>query len=195
MDKQRETIRHVLAVLAYRTQKAIRDSDEDFPYFQAGNGTRTPIELVRHMSSVLGYARTFFIGGIYRADPLISFSEEIKRFHSLLADLSAHLAAGTQIKEISLIQLLQGPISDAMTHAGQLAMLRRLAGSPVASENFIFAEISAERLGSIQPLPAAPNSVLLGKIIHLAWKLSRWFNKSNLKKHEPAKGANEIMNG
>ncbi len=181
MDIQRETIRHVLASLAYRTQKAIRNADEKFPTFQAGNGVRTPVELIRHMSSVLGYARTFFIGGVYRAEPLPSFSEEVERFHSLLADLSAHLAAATPIKEISLIQLLQEPISDAMTHAGQLAMLRRLAGSPIASENFIFAEISPEKLGSNQPLPAAPSSLLLGKIIHLAWKIDKFFNRNSRK--------------
>lgn len=178
MDIQRETIRHFLASLAYRTQKAVRGADENFPDFQAGNGTRTPAELIRHMSSVLGYARTFFIGGIYRADPLLSFPEEIERFHALVADLSAHLAAGTQIKEISLNQLLQGPISDAMTHAGQLAMLRRLAGSPVESENFIFADISPDRLGSNQPLPAAPSFVFLGKIIHAAWKLRKFFSRN-----------------
>jgi hypothetical protein len=173
MDQQRETIRHVLAALAYRTQKALRDHNENFPDFMAGNGVRSPREIVRHMSSVLGYARTFFIGGIFRAEPLNSFLEEIERFHEIVSDLSAHLASGTPIKEISLNQLLQGPICDAMTHAGQLAMLRRMAGSPVQSENFIFAEISPDRLGSNQPLPAAPASKWMGKIVHYAWKLNK----------------------
>ena len=173
----RETIRHVLAALAYRTQKALRGSDERFPDFSVGNGTRTPAELVRHMSSVIGYARTFFISGIYRAEPLSTFSNEVERFHKLVEDLSAHLAAGTEIKQISLNQLLQGPISDAMTRAGQIAILRRLAGSPVGSENYIFAEISAEKLGSDQPLPAAPDAVWLGKIIHFAWKIRRFLKK------------------
>ena len=91
----------------------------------------------------------------------------------LVTDLSAHLTVGTKLREISLAQLLQGPISDAMTHAGQLAMLRRMAGSPIPSENFIFADISPERLGSNQPLPVAPDSVWLGKIIQFAWKLSK----------------------
>ena len=131
------------------------------------------------MSSVLGYARTFFIGGIFRADPLPTFSDEVERFHTLVADLSAHLSAGTEIKEISLNQLLQGPISDAMTHSGQLAMLRRLAGLPVTSENFIFAEISPETLGRDQPLPAAPDSIWLGKIIHFAWGLRRFLKKKS----------------
>jgi hypothetical protein len=178
MDIQRETIRHFLAALAYRTQKALRGYDKDFSDFSPGNGTRTPKELVRHMASVLGYARTFFIGGVYRAEPLPDFSKEIERFHKNIKDLSAHLAAGTELREISLTQLLQGPISDAMTHAGQLAMLRRLAGSPVESENFIFAEISPDRLGIEQPMPAAPGSVWLGKLIHLSWRLNKFLSAS-----------------
>ena len=177
MDIQRETVRHFLAALAYRTQKALRNCDENFQNFTTGNGTRTPTELIRHMASVIGYARTFFIGGVYKAEPLNDFSQEIERFHENVRDLSAHLAAGTELQEISLTQLLQGPISDAMTHAGQLAMLRRLAGSPVPSENFIFAEISPDRLGSNQPLPAAPVSVWLGKLTHYAWKLNKFLKK------------------
>ena len=179
MDIQRETIRHVIASLAYRTQKALRGADESFANFSAGNGTRTPAELVRHMSSVIGYARTFFIGGIFNAEQLPTFSNEVERFHILLGDLSAHLGSGTAIREISLNQLLQGPVSDAMTHAGQLAMLRRLAGSPVASENFIFADVSPEKLGSDQPLPVAPDSIWLGKFIHFAWALKNFLKKKS----------------
>ena len=145
MDILRQSILHVLATLAYRTQKALRGAPEGFGNYSAGKGTRTPMELVRHMSSVIGYARTFFIGGAYRAEPLSSLPEEIQRFHDLVSDLSAHLKTGTAIRDITLIQLLQGPVCDAMTHAGQLSMLRRLAGSPVASENFIFADISSEK--------------------------------------------------
>ena len=54
-------------------------------------------------------------------------------------------------------RLLQGSFSDAMTHAGQLAMLRRLAGIPVAPENFIVAKIDAERLGIEQAEPFSPD--------------------------------------
>jgi len=180
MNIQRETIRHVLATLAYRTQKALRDADENFSDFSAGNNVRTPHELVRHMSSVIGYARTFFIGGVFRAEMLPSFDDEVERFHALIADLSAHLAAGTEIKQITLLKLLQGPISDAMTHAGQLALLRRLAGSPVASENFIFADISADRLGSDQPLPAAPDSAWFGKLMHYAWKWKKFIQRKKI---------------
>lgn len=158
MNEKREMLRHFLAALAYRTQKALRGCPESFAAFSAGNEARTPAELVRHMTSVLGYARTFFIGGTYRRpEPLPAFADEITRFHEMLADLSAHLRRETPLIEMTEERLLQGPFSDAMTHVGQLAMLRRLAGIPVPPENFIVAEISAENVGDDQPEPASPD--------------------------------------
>ena len=160
MDEQRRVLHHFLAALAYRAQKALRDAPGDFGSFQAGKGVRTPAGLVRHMTSVLGYARTFFVGGTYRPDPLPSLQEEIARFHEMVQDLARHVRAGTPLLEgMTLERLLQGPFSDAMTHVGQLAMLRRLAGVPVAPENFVFAEISTERLGPDQAEPARPDSI------------------------------------
>jgi len=160
MDEKRALLRHFLATLAYRTQKALRGAPPEFGNFQAGNQIRTPAELVRHMTSVLGYARTFFIGGQYWPDALPSLNEEVSRFHETLEDLAGHLASGTPLLQgMSEEQLLQGPFSDAMTHAGQLAMLRRLAAIPVAPENFAFAEIRPERLGTDQAEPAQPDEV------------------------------------
>ena len=157
MDDKRHMLRHFLAALAYRTQKALRGAPEGFADFKAGNDVRTPSELIRHMTSVLGYARTFFIGGVYRPEPLPTFQDEIERFHEMLGDLSHHLETGTPLNELTEERLLQGQFSDAMTHAGQLAMLRRLYGDPVRSENFIHAEISHENLTSHQPDPVAPD--------------------------------------
>ncbi len=155
---KREMLRHFLASLAYRTQKALRGASEGFAAFSAGNQTRTPKDLLRHMSGVLGYARTFFTGGTYQAQPLDTMNDEMVRFHSLLEDIAKHLENGTPLIGISEEQLLQGPLSDAMTHAGQIALLRRLAGVPVAPENFVFADIRHEHLGPDQPPPAAPDA-------------------------------------
>lgn len=158
--EQRNLLRHFLAALAYRTQKALRDAPADFGSFRAGSGTRTPAELICHMTSVLGYARTFFVGGHYRPAPLPSLTEEVQRFHELLSDLGSLLERDTPLQEqMTAERLLQGPFSDAMTHAGQLALLRRLAGKPVAPENFIVADIDAQRLGSQQPDPVSPDEV------------------------------------
>jgi len=110
------------------------------------------------MTSVLGYARTFFIGGQYRPEPLPSLKDEIIRFHDMLEELARQIDAGTPLLQgMSAERLLQGPFSDAMTHAGQLAMLRRLAGIPVPPENFMFADIEPERLGIEQAEPVQPD--------------------------------------
>ncbi|MEQ1641979.1 MAG: hypothetical protein ABL959_00875 [Pyrinomonadaceae bacterium] len=155
---KREMLRHFLAALAYRTQKALRGAPQDFAEFAAGNEVRTPHELICHMRSVLGYARTFFIGGNYPHPVPGNFDADVQAFHEMLEDLSQRPAAGDELENITEEQLLRGPFSDAMTHAGQLAMLRRLHREPVASENFIFANITPSNLTHNQPEPAKPDT-------------------------------------
>ena len=112
------------------------------------------------MTSLMGYTRTLFVGGSYpvKPGPLASFSAEIDRFHEMVEAVGRLLESGVPLREISTEQLLQGPFADTMTHVGQLALLRRLALSPVAPENFIYAEITAARLGPAQPMPARPDA-------------------------------------
>ena len=110
------------------------------------------------MTSVLGYARTFFTGGNYRPEPLPNLDQEILRFHDMLRDLASHIDRGDEMLDgMTPERLLQGPFADAMTHAGQLAMLRRLEGSPVPPENFIVARIDPSQLGPDQPDPVSPD--------------------------------------
>lgn len=157
VTESRRLLQHFLAALAYRTQKALRGAPPDFAEFRAGTHVRTPHELVWHMTGVIGYARTMFTGDRFTPDRMPSFGAEVNRFHDTLAALRADFANETLTARISDEQFLQGPLSDAMTHAGQLAMLRRMAGSPVASENFIFATIGADNVSANQAEPAAPD--------------------------------------
>jgi len=157
MDEQRALLRHFLAALAYRTQKALRGAPAEFADFKAPNLVRTPRELIRHMDGVLGYARTFFIGGTHQPPLLPSFDEAVAHFHGVLEDLARHLTAGTEFRGITAERMLQGPFSDAMTQVGQLAMLRRIAGCPVPPENFVFASISARNLSPDQAEPVSPD--------------------------------------
>jgi hypothetical protein len=157
LDDKRQLLRHFLGALAYRTQKALRGAPSDFASFRVAPGVRTAHEIIRHMTSVLGYARTFFIGGVWRPLMLEGFEQEVLRFHEVLEDLGRHLDLGTSFGETTPERMLQGPLSDAMTHAGQLAMLRRLHGTPVPPENFILAAIDASNLGPCQPAPVSPD--------------------------------------
>jgi hypothetical protein len=158
VTESRRLLQHFLAALAYRTQKALRGAPEGFASFRVGPTTRTPKELVWHMTGVIGYARTMFHGGRFLPPEVPTFAEEIARFHETLAALSADFGNAALEARITDQQFLQGPLSDAMTHAGQLAMLRRLGGSPVPSENFIFAGVSADNVTAEQPEPAAPDA-------------------------------------
>lgn len=158
MDRDRELLRHFLGAIAYRTQKALRGAPEHYARFSAGNRVRTPVELLRHMAGLMGYVRTFFQGGSYpvKPDPLPTFQDEVSRFHQLIEEVGELLSSGAPCS-LTTEQLLQGPFADAMTHVGQLALLRRLADSPVAPENFIYADIRADRLHADQPPPARPD--------------------------------------
>lgn len=153
-------VSHVLAAIAYRTQKALRDAPATYPEFDAGAQTRRPVEILRHMTSVLGYARTFKVGGTYpiKPEPLADFAAEQRRFHEMLAAVRDALADDGSLGSLTTEQLLQGPLADVMTHVGQLAMLRRMCGAPVAPENFIFADVRADRLDADQPAPARPDA-------------------------------------
>lgn len=160
MNDKRAMLLHFIAALAYRTQKAVREAPEDFGTMTIGNKVRSPKDLVCHMTSVIGYAATFFTGGTFWPEPLPTLNDEIERFHSKLESLAEHIKNGDAMLDImNEERMLQGPLSDAMTHAGQLAMLRRIHGSPVPPENFIFAEIDTANLSSDQAEPARPDAV------------------------------------
>ena len=157
MTESRRLLQHFLAALAYRTQKALRGAPGDFGEFRAAPTARTPYELLWHMTGLIGYARTLFHGGDFEPPRLSSLTHEVARFHDTLEALRQDFADPTLSARITDAQFLHGPLADAMTHVGQLAFLRRLHGTPVPSENFIFATIDASRVGSDQALPNAPD--------------------------------------
>lgn len=157
MNESRRLLQHFLAALAYRTQKAVRGAPPDYGDFDAGAKVRTPHELMWHMTGLIGYARTMLHGGEFTPERLPTFDAEIERFHATLGQLLHDFANESLTARITDQQFLQGPLADAMTHVGQLAMLRRLHGVPVAAENFIFANIDTENVSSKQAEPAAPD--------------------------------------
>ncbi|UCC45352.1 MAG: hypothetical protein JSU65_05380 [Candidatus Zixiibacteriota bacterium] len=150
-------LRHFLATLAYRTQKALRYAPENFADFRVKPKVRTPHELIWHMTGVLQYAVSLFADVETWPDQMPTFTEEVDRFHNTLEELGRHLDAGTPIRNTTPERVLQGPFSDAMTHAGQLIMLRRLCGSPVMGEGFMLAAIDPCNLGPDQPDPVSPD--------------------------------------
>lgn len=152
-DSACRLLRHTLATLAYRGGKTLRGAPADFPGFRAGDSTRTPTEILAHVGDLLDWA-LWMSRGEYRwndAAPL-PWDEEVDRFFAALARLDQALAApGERCFEPE--RIFQGPIADAFTHVGQIAMLRRLHGSPVRGENYFRAEIETGRVGRDQAKP------------------------------------------
>ncbi|HEX2204456.1 MAG TPA: hypothetical protein VHG91_14190 [Longimicrobium sp.] len=150
-------LRHLLATAAYRTQKALRGAPPGFGDFQAAAGARTPRELVHHMSTVLAWAVAALRGEAPAPpEPATDLGSEVERFHVTLQRLADLFQGGLPKRDDTAARLLQGPLADVLTHVGQLALLRRLAGAPVPGESFFAAEIDAENVGPDQPLPAEP---------------------------------------
>ena len=159
MDGKRRIIRHFLATLAYRTQKALRDAPDGFADFRVESFARTPHDLILHMTGVVGFARSLFDDGDAWPDKMPTFKDEVERFHRTLEALAEHLDSEREPHDTTLERILQGPLSDAMTHVGQIALLRRLYGSPVPGEGFMLADIRSDNLTANQPPPVKPDKV------------------------------------
>ena len=150
---KRALLRHAVATLAYRAAKAIRDADPSFAAFKAGEKTRTPLELVAHLGDLFDWALSLARGEQHWQPATPStWPEECARFFAALSQFDAYLASDRALGK-SPERLLQGPVADALTHVGQLSMLRRLAHQPVRSENFAAAEIVAGRVSDDQRKP------------------------------------------
>jgi hypothetical protein len=150
---KRELIRHAVATLAYRAAKAVRNAPSTVADFRAGDTTRTPLQILAHLGDLIEWAITLAEGDQkwHVATPT-SWDEEASRFFGALERLDAYLASDRALG-CKPERLLQAPLADALTHVGQIMMLRRLASAPVRSENFAIAEIVAGRVTAEQAPP------------------------------------------
>lgn len=152
-DPSREMLRHTLATLAYRGGKAVRNAPATFSNFSGGEGVRTPGQIVAHIGDLMDWGLSIAKGEQkwQNSEPL-SWSQEVDRFFAALKAFDDFLASG-QALQAPVEKLFQGPIADALTHVGQIAMLRRLASAPVRGENYFVAEMAAGRVGPEQAAP------------------------------------------
>ena len=154
MDEKREMLRHTVASLAYRATRALEGTPEAFADF-SGTG-RQPVEILAHMGDLFDWALSAVQGNErWRNSRLHTWVIEQQRFFALLHAFDAYLASSEPLYA-SAEALFQGPIADALTHVGQLAMLRRIAGVPIKGENYYAADIAAGRVGAEQAAPRKP---------------------------------------
>ena len=152
-DPKRNLFRHTVATLAYRGGKAVRGAPPEFAGFHAAETTRTPGQILAHVGDLLDWSLSVAKGNEewHNSAPL-AWDQEVQRFFAALERFDAYLASDAPLVE-SAEKLFQGPIADALTHVGQIAMLRRMAGCAVRGENYHRAEIAAGRVGPDQAPP------------------------------------------
>jgi hypothetical protein len=153
MDPKRDLLRHALATIAYRGARALRGAPESFAAFSAADAIRTPVQIVAHLGDLFDWAVTIAAGAArWHTSVPLAWEAEVARFFAALGQLDAQLASADPLA-CPPEQLLQGPIADALTHVGQLMMLRRMAGLPARSENYFKADIASGRVGAAQTPP------------------------------------------
>jgi hypothetical protein len=152
-DGKRELLRHALATLAYRGGKALRGAPAGFAEFRVAETSRAPGKILAHIGDLLDWALSMAQSNQQWHDSApLAWHEEERRFFAALQAFDDYLASGQPLG-VSAEVLFQGPIADAFAHVGQIAMLRRIAGSPVKAENYAKAEIVAGRVGAEQTAP------------------------------------------
>ena len=153
-DTTRSLLRHLTATLAYRAAKALRDAPPGFADFSIGPNTRTPVRILEHLADLMAWAGRMAKGEFaWSADGSHDWETEKRRFFEALETLDSVLASDNPIEQTIAEKLIQGPLADALTHVGQLTMLRGAAGAPVRPESYPRAQIVAGRVGFDQATP------------------------------------------
>ena len=150
LDAKRAMLRHTLATLAYRGAKAIANAPENFAVFRTHQTTRTPGEILAHVGDLLDWALRTAQGEYkFTVSSPLPWEQEGSRFFAALTALDSYLASDGPLG-FPAEKIFQGPIADALTHVGQIALLRRMAGAPIRAESYFRAEIEAGRVGPDQ---------------------------------------------
>ena len=140
-DPRRELLRHSLATVAYRGGKAVRNSPAGFAEFRVSEGVRTPLQILAHLGDLFDWALSIAKDKqVWHDSKPLPWEKEVERFFAALNAFDAFLASDAPMKAPAE-NLFQGPVADALTHVGQIAMLRRLAAAPITSENYYAAQI------------------------------------------------------
>lgn len=152
-DPKRELLRHTLATLAYRGGKTLRNAPPNFSDFRAAEGVRTPGQILAHVGDLFDWGLSIAQGKQAWSDSKpLAWEKEVERFFAALKKFDDFLAS-TEPLQAPAEKLFQGPLADALTHVGQIALLRRLSGAAVKPENYYQAEIATGRVGAEQAVP------------------------------------------
>jgi hypothetical protein len=147
MDGKVEMLRHTVATLAYRANKALRDAPADFAGYRAAPDSRTPGQILAHMGDLFDWAVRMCDGSReWTESTPLAWDEGVARFFAGLEAFDKRLSSSAPLG-YPPEKIFQGPIADALTHVGQIAMLRRMAGGKIRGESYFAAKIEAGLVG------------------------------------------------
>jgi len=150
MDPKRSMLRHAVATVAYRGGKALRDAPASFATYSPDGSPRTPAKILAHLGDLYDWALSQATGAeAWKDSTPLDWDRDVARFFDALERFDKCLASDAPLAATPET-LFQGAIADSLTHIGQLAMLRRLAGAKMKSENYSRAEIVPGRVGAAQ---------------------------------------------
>ena len=153
MNEARSLLRHTLATIAYRGGKAIRNAGPSFGEYGSPDTSRTPGKIFAHIGDLMDWGLAMCEGRReWHDSPPLAWEKECERFFAAVKKFDDYLASDNPL-QVSAEKLFQAPIADALTHVGQIAMLRRMARVPMKSEYYVIAEITAGRVGPDQAPP------------------------------------------
>jgi hypothetical protein len=153
MDDKRALLRHTVATVAYRGGKAVRGAPASFASFSGDQSDRTAVRILAHIGDLYDWALSQARGAeAWRDSTPLDWDREVERFHTTLQRFDDYLASDAPLAAPPE-KLFQGAIADSLAHVGQLAILRRLAGAKMKSENYSKADIVAGRVGQEQTAP------------------------------------------
>jgi hypothetical protein len=153
MDDKRALLRHTLATVAYRGGKAVRGVPASFAAYSPDGSPRTPAKILAHLGDLFDWALSQAKGAeAWNDSTPLDWDLEVERFFATIKRFDDYLVSDAPLAA-PVEQMFQGAVADALTHVGQIAMLRRMAGARMKSENYSRAEILPGRVGADQTAP------------------------------------------
>src|SRR5215469_9948831 len=128
---EKQVWRHTLATIAYRASKAMRGAPAGFETFNAGQGSRSAGQILAHLGDLFEWSTRMADGDqSFHVSPPLGWEAGVAHFFAALEAFDRRVADEAPV-QMPMKLFFQGPIADALTHIGQISLLRRLAGSPV----------------------------------------------------------------
>src|SRR5437773_11268655 len=120
-ENTRALLRHLVATLAYRAAKVLRDVPPSFAQFSSGRDTRLPVQILEHLGDLMAWGLRMAQGEyLWRAEGTGDWNTEVRRLFEGLRALDQFLSSDAPLGRAAEM-LISGQLSDPLTPGRQLA--------------------------------------------------------------------------